>query len=124
MGGENEVYGINSAAIKAVQQVMQPQIDTLGERMDKGFSELKDILRGYEERTRLLETKEAACQPNIQNQLGAAWRRIDEHEATLKNHTKIVTEMASAINLLMWVGGLGGTALGLWFIAQIVTLIK
>jgi hypothetical protein len=26
--------------------------------------------------------------------------------------------------LLKWVGGLVGTALGLWFIAQIVTLIK
>ena len=38
--------------------VLQAQIDSLGIRMDKGFDEIKDLLRSYEERMRKTRSEE------------------------------------------------------------------
>jgi hypothetical protein len=75
------------------QETSQAQIDVLGERMDKGFNEIKEMLLRYEERLRGLETREAGCAPLISSRVEAAWRKIDGHETELNNLRATLTEM-------------------------------
>ena len=62
----------------------QTQIDSLGERMDLGFGELKEMLLRFEERLRLLETREAGCSPIMAARMEAAMKRLDHHTAEIK----------------------------------------
>ena len=75
-------------------ETSQAQIDVLGERMDKGFNELKEMLLRYEERLRGLETREAGCAPLLNSRLEAAWRKLDSHEVELDNLREALSEMA------------------------------
>lgn len=72
---------------------LQAQIDSLGERMDKGFDEIKNLLRSYEERTRKVEQHEAGCQPIV-------IARIDAHERELQEHNTRLTNKSQQINKL------------------------
>lgn len=56
----------------------------LSERMDRGFTELKTMLQGFDERLRGLETREAGCQPIVQARIDAAWKRLDQHDKELQ----------------------------------------
>ena len=60
------------------------QVDLLGERMDKGFSELKEMLIRYEERLRGVETREVGSFAVVGSRLDAAWKKIDDHSEELK----------------------------------------
>lgn len=66
-------------AVARAGEVGQAQLDVLGERFDKGFGELKDMLMRYEDRLRNLETREAGRSPLVENRLNAAWERLDTH---------------------------------------------
>jgi len=61
----------------------QAQIDALGERMDRGFAEIKEMLLRYEERLRMMETREASYSPVMTSRLDAAWRKLDSHDGEL-----------------------------------------
>lgn len=104
----------------------QRQIDGLGEQMDKGFDEIKKLLRSYEERTRLIEIGEASCQPMVLARIEASWQKLVEHEVKLMTQDgKILKQDARLAQLMMmykifvFIGG----ALGLSMIALIWSLI-
>jgi len=67
----------------AGESATQTQINALGERFDKGISEIKTMLTGFDERLRGLETREAGCAPMMVARMNAAWARIDAHDAEL-----------------------------------------
>ena len=71
----------------------QIQIDNLADRMDAGFTEIKDMLRSYEERTRKIEQHEAGCQPIV-------IARIDAHDRELQEHNTRLTTKSQQINKL------------------------
>ncbi len=83
------------------EQVSQAQLDALGERMDKGFSEIKEMLKGFDERVRGLETREAGCQPILTSRIDAAWRKIDSHETELGRLTKVVDKLETVAKWLL-----------------------
>lgn len=82
------------------ERVSQAQIDALGERMDKGFDKIAELLRGYEERLRGLENREAGCQPLLTSQLAAAWRKLDSHDAELEKLRAAVSQSAKTAGQL------------------------
>ncbi|MBI4928315.1 MAG: hypothetical protein HY835_11155 [Anaerolineae bacterium] len=103
---------------------LQAQIDSLGERMEKGFEEIKALLRGNEERLRSLETREASCQPLIQSRLDAAWRKIDEHEKEIETLTEIAQSLRATLRVVTGVLVVLGTGVGAWLVNQVLGLIK
>jgi hypothetical protein len=119
------------------QTALQVQITELGARMERGFNELKEIISGFEVRVRGLETREAGCQPLVNSELKAAWRKIDEHGteiAVLKELIKtqndaiqalqlVATELKRTQALISWVGGVVGGAALLWFVSKLMGLI-
>jgi predicted RNase H-like nuclease (RuvC/YqgF family) len=86
--------------VSASEKVSQAQIDALGERMDKGFTELKDMLSRFDERLREQEKQTASCQPLMNSKLDAAWRRIDSHDAQLEKLQKALQDMAKTAEFL------------------------
>jgi len=106
--------------------VLQVQIDSLGERMQQGFDEIKDMLRSYEERTRAIEQREAGCQPIMHARLDAMQQYIIDHNTkfTTKSQQinsleKQVARLAGMYNFFVFIG----SALGLSVIALIWALI-
>ncbi len=108
----------------AYGKALQTQIDELGERMDEGFKELKDMFRGFEERVRTVEQREAGCQPLIQSRLDAAWRQIDTNTSSIKMLTETIVALKHTNNILTWLGGIMGSAIIIWILGQILGLIK
>lgn len=106
------------------QSALQAQINQLGERMDRGFSELKEIMTGVEGRVRGLETREAGCQPMVTSKIDAVAKRVDEHEAELKTLKENVAELKHSNRIMSWIGGLLSSTLIVWFISQLVRLIQ
>lgn len=102
---------------------LQDQINKLGERMDRGFSELKEIMTGVEGRVRGLENREAGCQPMVNSRLDAVWKRVDEHDADLKTMKETIAALKHTNTILSWLGGILGSALLLWLIGQLLGLI-
>lgn len=103
---------------------LQDQIDALGERMESNFSELKVLLRNFEERVRLVETREAGCYPVIQQRMDAAWRTIDQHSADIKALNETIISLKQSNRILTWLGGLLGSTLILWLAGQLLGLIQ
>lgn len=103
---------------------VQAQITALGDRMDRGFSELKEIMGCFETRVRGLEQREAGCQPLLQSRLDAAWREIDAHAAEIKKLNDVIIELRQANRIVTWLGGIVGSAIILWIIGQTLGLIK
>jgi predicted RNase H-like nuclease (RuvC/YqgF family) len=106
--------------------VFQDQINSLGDRMDAGFTEIKDLLRSYEERTRAIEQREAGCQPLITGRIDAVWRKVDDHETRLTTKSqqinaleRQVARLAMVYNFFVFVS----SALGLSVIALIWAMI-
>jgi hypothetical protein len=94
----------------------QAQITALAEGMNRGFTEVKFMLQGFDERLRSLETREAGCQPIVQTRIDAAWRRLDEHDTKLNQvltlHQKLAQDqilmtsrMKDLQGILKWVLG-------------------
>ena len=90
------------------EQSSQAQIDALGERMERNFSEIKEMLLRFDERLRQTERLEASCQPLINSRLDAAFRKIDIHDveldklrAALSQLTKITGQLESVSRWLL-----------------------
>lgn len=80
---------------------LQDQINSLGNRMEKGFDELKQIVSGFDKRVRDVELKEANCNPILTARVDAAWRKLDEHDAVLKEMDKAMEELKKTISELV-----------------------
>lgn len=109
---------------------LQNQINILTNRVEKGFSELKDMLQGFDTRVREMEKQEASCKPLLDNQISAAWRKIDEHSTEIKVLDLAVTELKLIIvelkrtqTMLSWLGGLLGSTVVIWIVSQILGTI-
>lgn len=118
-----------AAALQA--GALQAQITALGERMDRGFSELKEILQGMDDRVRRLENNEAGCQPLVNSRLNEAWRQLDQHTNDIKalndafaKLKDTIAELQHANKILTWIGGILGSAVIVWLITQLLGLIK
>lgn len=96
---------------------MTTQIALLGQRMDQGLAEIKTMLKGFEERLRALENREAGCQPIVQSRMDAAWRRLDHHDAELnkvvelhgvltRDQIQLTGQIKNLQNVLRWVLGI------------------
>lgn len=106
------------------QSALQTQINSLGERMERGFSELKEMLQGFETRVRAVETQEAGCQPLVNARLAALESKTDAHAVDIKVMKDTIAELKQTNKILTWVGGLLGSTLIIWFISQLLGLIK
>jgi hypothetical protein len=91
------------------------QIDSLGERMDKGFEELKELLRSYEERTRAVEQNQAGYQPVLIARMKTAEILLKEHSDEIKVLKNAVLELINTNRILKWVFGV--------FTAILVTML-
>lgn len=96
--------------------------------MDAGFAELRvqldKVAQSINVRLGDLERREAGCQPLLQSRIDAAWRKIDDHEKKIEELTAIVVELRQANRILTWLGGVSGSAVVVWVIAQILGLVK
>jgi hypothetical protein len=113
---------VNAAAAAALQD----QIDNLGARMDKGFDEIKALVRSFDERVRGVEMQEAGCKPIITSRVDASWRKLDEHDTTLGKHDERIKTLDKQLGRLMSMYGIFvfiGGGLGLSVIALIWSLI-
>jgi len=84
----------------ARDDVNQAQIDALGERMSRGFEEIKTMLLRYEERLRGIETREAGCSPLITARIDAAWRRLDTHDVEISKLNEMIKEVSQTAKQL------------------------
>lgn len=99
--------------------------------MDKGFAELREQIALFDIRVRAMENQHAGCQPLLTSKLDAAWRKIEEHSIEIKalseanqKLNQMVTELQHSNKILTWVGGLLGSALILWFVTQLLGMLK
>ena len=99
---------------------LQGQINALGKRMDCGFSEVKALLQGIDARVRALEKQEAGYFPVLQNRLDSACHKLDAHDAAIDVIEKEIVALKRTNQLLSWLGGLLGSALILWLVAQLL----
>jgi len=93
----------------------QAQIDNLGERMDKGFDELKSFLRSFDDRLRAIERMEAGCQPIVTARIDAVVHQLSDHETRLttksqqinklEKQTEQIVGMYKSISRLAWAIG-------------------
>lgn len=81
---------------------LQAQINSLSDRMEKGFNKLEMIMTGVESRVRSVENKEAACSSITTSRVDAAWREIDKHSAQLKGFEDILDKLIQTNNILKW----------------------
>lgn len=78
----------------------QAQIDALGDRMDKGFTELKEMLYRFDERIREIDRLQASSQPVLISRLDAAWRRIDSHSVEIDKYREDLVTLTHSLNQL------------------------
>lgn len=112
-------------------QVLQDQINGLGVTMEKGFSEIKAMLAGYEARTRALEQQEAGCQPIITNKVENLALKAAETEkliAAVKLEVDAiraqVQELQASNRLLKWFAGVVGSSVVVWLMANVLGLVR
>jgi len=109
---------------------LQKLISDLSAQMREGIGEIKVTLKSIDERVRALENNEAGAHPLIDSRIDAAWRKLDEHDKRITTLTDTVIEMKQTDaqlqhtnRLLAWLGGLLGSAVVLWLVGQILSLV-
>jgi len=80
---------------------VQSQLNSLGERMEKNFDEVKVMMNGFDSRVREIEKSEAGCRALISERIDAAWNKLDEHTTTLKEINEIVTKQVLLVTQLI-----------------------
>ena len=109
---------------------LQKLISDLSAQMREGIGEIKVTLKSIDERVRALENNEAGAHPLIDSRIDAAWRKLDEHDKRITTLTDTVIEMKQTDaqlqhtnKLLARLGGLLGSAVVLWLVGQILSLV-
>lgn len=116
-------------------QALQAQLTALGETMQQSLQRVETNIQDINNRLRGLENREAGCQPLINQRLDAAWRTIDEMKtemAAIKKSAgdeKIamgnrIAKLENSLGMVMWVGGIVGTAIILWLVNNWLGLIR
>lgn len=103
---------------------LQAQIFSLGETMQNGFAEMKGMLQGIETRVRAIENHESGCQPLVTSKLDAAWRKLDEHDVTLKDLKTTVVEISHTNRILKWILGVVTSIFTALFAAIVLMLVS
>lgn len=99
----------------------------LANRVEQGFAELKELLRGFDARVRYVENQEASCKPLLENQIVALYKKIDDQDVDIRVLNQAVLEMKLAVvelkrtqTILSWLGGILGSTLLVWIVTQIL----
>ena len=77
------------------------QLKELKERMDKGFEEIKSLLRSLDDRMRGVETHAAKFEPVLTTRLNSAEHDLDEHTLSIKDLTTLANEQAKTITAVI-----------------------
>lgn len=116
--------------------VNQQQLDGLGARFDKGFDEIKNLMRSFDERIRSIELREAGCSPllvaritAVEKQIATQNTEIDELRAMIQLQIGAADKISNAVKVISgwgkWAAGIA-TALiisGLvYFIGRLIYL--
>lgn len=119
-----------AAAAAAEERVsnmaLQRQITEFATRMEqvaRDVVEIKQLLRGIEERVRILENHEAGSRPLMESRIDAAWRKIEEHENRMKALEDMVAKLDHSNRLLSWLGGILGSTVIIWLATQILQVV-
>lgn len=99
----------------------QKQFDGIGLRFDKGFDEIKNLMRSFDDRIRAIELREASCQPMLDARIGNTERTLIAHKSDLLEMRQMIqkqTDMVEALNSV--INTISGW--GRW-IANIVTAL-
>jgi len=80
---------------------LQSQLNSLGERIEKNFDEVKAMMNGFDSRVREMEKGEAGCQAITSGRIDAAWKKLDEHTKTLEDIEKIVQDQLLIVSQLI-----------------------
>lgn len=92
----------------------------------EGFKRLEAMLQTLEERLRAIETAAVTKIAVMDTRLGAAWKKIDEHEEKLKSYEAEQKRLTSAIEQLLGLRSFliwGGSAFGILFVALLWAII-
>lgn len=78
--------------------VNQQQLDGLGARFDKGFDEIKELMRSFDERIRAVELREASCSPLLVARITTAEQQIASQKIEIDELRKMVEMQSTAAN--------------------------
>ena len=102
---------------------LQSQIDKLEKVVEKGFDELKCMLRKSEERVRAVENVEATCNPMTMKRLTDIENDVLANGKDIKALKEIVTGLQHTNKVLSWILGVltvVGTSLIITLITKMV----
>lgn len=92
---------------------LQAQMDALREQVVSGFRDLKAMMQNFDEkleklatRVQIVENREAACSPLVQQRLSQAEQRLVQHQVQLEHLDKAVTELVNTNRILKWLLGI------------------
>lgn len=121
----------------AVGEVTQEQLNGLGDRFDRGFDELKNLLRSFDDRIRSVELTQASTNPilsaqimTIQTQQVEHKKEIDALHKTLndlnKTYIALNQSMQTFVGWGKWAAGIVAAVIvsGLiFFIGRLIYLV-
>jgi len=80
---------------------LQAQFADLGDRMVKGFDEIKQMLRDFDIRTRAIEQLEAGCQPLISGRIDAVVVKMVDHETRLATKSQQINKLEEQVKQIV-----------------------
>jgi hypothetical protein len=80
--------------------VNQQQLDGLGARFDKGFDEIKNLMRSFDERIRAIELREAGCSPLLLKRIVDTETRLVEQEKEINILRDLIQTQAGTVETL------------------------
>jgi hypothetical protein len=97
--------------------VNQQQLDGIGARFDKGFDEIKNLMRSFDERIRSVELRAARCSPLLVARITAAEKKLlvqQEEISDLREMMQLQAGAAEKIsNAVKVISGWGKWAAGI-----------
>jgi hypothetical protein len=116
--------------------VGQAQIDGLGARFDKGFDEIKNLMRSFDERIRSIEIREASCSPLLVARLSIVEKKLETQEQEITSlremielQSKTAERISNAINTITgwgkWATGIATVLISsglIFFVGRLIYL--
>ncbi|MBV5322605.1 MAG: hypothetical protein JZU60_02070 [Ilumatobacteraceae bacterium] len=80
------------------------------ERIELGFAKLDAAIKVLDDRQRAAENREAGNTPIMSSRLDAAWRKIDDHETSIRDLrqevSKLMQSVIQLLSILRWMLGI------------------
>ena len=80
------------------------------ERIELGFAKLEAAIKVLDDRQRAAENREAGNTPIMSSRLDAAWRKIDDHETSIRDLrqevSKLMHSVIQLLSILRWMLGI------------------